>query len=116
MMMLPSEKIGKVLAAFIDKHVLPNANGAWQIASTVFVGAALARRGSQLPDAAKSTLQMLGVMKGDKIDVEFAYELAKEAIERVGIVEIFGIEFDRDDLDALYNIAKSHSKEVSNDD
>lgn len=115
-MMLPIEKIGKVLAAFIDKQVLPNAEGPWQIASTVFVATALVRRGDNLPEPVRNTLAMLGVMKDEKIDVEFTYELAKEALNRVGIVKIFGVEFDRDDLDALYNIAKSHSKEVGDDD
>ena len=115
MMMLPVEKIGPVLATFIDKHVLPNATSPWQIASTVFIGAAFAQRGSQLPDSVKSVMQMLGVMKENKIDIGFAYALAKEALAKVGVLDIFGVNFTRSDLDALYNIAKSHSVEVDDE-
>ena len=113
MMMLPVANIGKVLSLFVEKQVLPSASNPWQIAGTVFVGTALAHRGSNISDSAKSALQMLGVMKDDLIDVEFAYELAKEAINRVGILNIFGVDFDASDLDALHTIAKSQSREVS---
>lgn len=109
-MMLPVANIPAVIVAFIEQDLLPKGNQA-QRWMTVFMGAAIARQATTFVEAHKETLSFIGILKGDEIDIEAVRDLALEAFEKSGPVEIGGVVFNKDDVPTMYDIAKKLSKE-----
>lgn len=109
-MRLPAASIGDVIIAYIDEELMPKATKAQKF-TTTFMGVALAKQATSILDANIETCKFIGIVNDDGIDIELVRDLALEAFEKAGKVEIFGVVFNKEDVPVLYDIAKRFAKE-----
>lgn len=108
-MFLPTERIATVLAAWIEKQLIPHTAGAEKFFAYM-AAIAIAKRGEQLADKFTPALSLLGLMDGEgRVDIDAARALAQEAIAKTGKIYALGFVFDAEDVDSLAAIAETQA-------
>ena len=110
-MRLSFSSISDVISHYLDEELLPKGSPLQKL-TTTFVGAALAKQAQTLAERNKETLSLIGILTPEgEIDLEEVRDLAIQAFEKSGPVEVGGVIFNKDDVPTFYNIAKKFAKE-----
>lgn len=109
-MRLPLSTISDVIARYLDEELLPKGTPLQKL-TTTFVGVGFARQAQSLVQSRADTLRLIGILDDEGLVIEEARDLALEAFEKSGPVEIGGVIFSKDDIPVIYNIAKKFAKE-----
>ena len=109
-MILPVDKAGEALAAWVDAELVTKASGLQKLA-TVMATIAIARRGEAIVAEYASILSMLGITDSTGgIDIDAARELAMQAFERTGKITAFGVILGPQDVESIYETAKKYAQ------
>lgn len=104
-MRLPIEKIGEVLAAWVDAELMPKASGLQKV-GTVMASLALARRAPKIAESYAPALRMLGVLdEAGGIELDALRSLAAEAFAKTGKVTVAGVIIGQEDIQTIYETA-----------
>lgn len=107
---LPFANISDVIIAFIDQELMPKANELQKF-TTTFVGMAIARQARSMIEANIDKYKFIGIADDESLDIDLTRDLAKEAFEKSGPLNVGGVIINKDDVSTIYNIAKKYSKE-----
>lgn len=107
---LPFANISDVIVTFIDRELMPKADKLQKF-TTTFIGVAIARQAKSMVEANIDKYKFIGIADDESIDIDLTRDLAKEAFEKSGPLEIGGVIINKDDVSTIYNIAKTYSKE-----
>lgn len=108
-MRLSVGNIPQVVLAYIEEDLLPKANPLQKLAS-VFIGTAVARQAEFWVKSNEKLFRNIELLDDEGIDLDATKDLAIEAFEKSGPVEILGVILNKDDVTTIYNIAKKYSK------
>lgn len=109
-MILPIDKAGEALAAWVDAELVTKASGLQKL-MTVMATISIAQRGEAVVSEYAAILNMLGITdKSGGIDIDAARELAIQAFERTGKITAFGIILGPEDVESIYEIAKKYAQ------
>lgn len=110
-MLLPVANVANVIVSFVEQDLLPKGNNP-QRWLTVFIVTGMVKQTQSLVEKHRDMLKMIGVLNDeDELNVEVLRDLALEAFNKSGPIEIGGIVFDKEDVSTMYDIAKKFSKE-----
>ena len=109
-MMISTSDIPAIVSQYIDSQVAPKASGMQKfgVYSILFV------MNSKMPEiVARYTpvMRMAGIMDDNgMIDLDFTYNLTKDAMGHAEKVNLFGYVLDSTDVESLYAIAQRHGR------
>ena len=110
-MILPIDKIGEALAAWVDAELVPKASGLQKFA-TVMASLAIARRAPGIIAERIGELRALGLAdEAGNILLEAMRDLAAEAMEKTGKITVAGIILGPEDIRSLYDAAAKFANE-----
>lgn len=101
------DDVPAVIGAFVDEELAPQAHGLQKamLYGGLFVVQRQAGNVLASPDV-QNRLKMAGVMdEAGLIDIDYAYDMARFALEKTGKVTALGITFDARDAEKLYQLA-----------
>lgn len=108
-MFLPMDKVGDVLATYIDQEIIPQSLGFQKLVAAM-VGITLVKNTEATIGQYKDFLRMLDILdEKDRIDIDAARALARASFQKTGAVTALGVTFNEDDVDSLYALAKKHA-------
>ena len=96
------------MVEYISDNVITHLPVQQQLLAGMILGVARSRADGIISELAKHpAVKMLGVMDGQKIDIDVLYQAAKEQMQKIGklsldIPMIGSLTFDESDLDTLY--------------
>lgn len=108
-MFLPMDKVGDVLATYIDQEIIPQSLGFQKLVAAM-VGITVVKNTEATIGQYKDFLRMLNILdEKDRIDIDAARALARASFQKTGAVTALGVTFNEDDVDSLYALAKKHA-------
>lgn len=108
-MFLPMDKVGDVLATYIDQEIVPQSLG-FQKLIAAMVGITVVKNTEATIGQYKEFMRMLDILDDkDRIDIDAARALARASFGKTGSITALGVTFNEDDVDTLYALAKKHA-------
>ena len=109
-MILPVADVSNVISEFIDQELMPKGTKLQKF-TAAFVGLIMCRQAQAFIDSHRDTLETIGILNKNGINLEDLRDITLEAFEKSGSVEVAGIIFEKEDVPVAYEIARKFAKE-----
>ena len=105
-MKIATQDIPAIMAQFIDSQVAPQASGLQKFGSYAMLFV-VQNKMPEIITRYTPIMQMTGIMSEDgMIDLEYLHNMASEAMNHAGKVNLLGYLMDASDVESLYAIAQ----------
>lgn len=100
--------IPSIMTQYIDSQVAPQANGAQKFGIYALMYAVNTKI-NDITARYAPIMKMVGIMDDNGvIDLEYTHNMAKDAMDHAGKVNVLGFVMDSSDVESLYNIAQRY--------
>lgn len=109
-MKITMQDIPAIMAEYVDAQVAPQASGMQKfgVYSLLFV---VNNKMQEIAQRYTPVMRMTGIMdEAGTIDIEYLHNMASEAMNHAGTVNLLGYVMDASDVESLYAIAQRHGR------